>query len=766
MMHISSVVLLFSTLLVAGGSATETIQPDMTSKYKQSSNDSLNGTKETARSVTQTSNSQNSSKNKSAKTSRKPIAENNSDLFSFMELSFREKSLRFINDNPKLLDYFPVGVRQAIIKGLQPDAQNNGATFVKKFQETYNDLMNILPDFSGITSATSTHAAKMVYGDACLDATVSETLCSKERLTPILFVPGLLGSALEERRSNATWLPSECYCSSSPGNEWSRSWVSVASFLGYRCWREVLKLSIRDATGPMEPERPSMDVKDLDSTSQWKTGSATSAVKAFFSAVKSLFAPKSANTVDSLEYEVMQYPQELPGSLAKAQSIGEYDFSQSFMRAKFPAGIEVRPVADGIEATRCLDSSNSWTCQTTSYFKELLDYMTRKPAVPTPTEAIRNGFTQGPDTAQSIQCPQYVLRHNIDVVPFDFRLGGYELYHSMESTGAYGGFFEQVKQKVEKLYAASGEKVAMVTHSLGGPLTVAFVNTYVDEAWKSKYIKKIVTIAAPFGGAVKAMQAALIGGTESRLVPAWSAQAMLSSWPGLYMVFPTEPTQAERAAKQPGVLVEVRESAEPNAQSTVSVSLLDRALAGIRSVLFHPLLNTVRDSGDLKGPNAQRYSANQLPQVIRSHPNVASIYADHLERLRPLFDVFRRPPRDVDIDCIYSTGIQTTKKLIYQTLNANDVFSPQIVTDDHGDGTVRTESLALCRTWETDADIDVDMLSEERVNLLERFAKAQAPRRKSGPVRRTIELAGVNHVDIISSTPEVWDFILQSVNSG
>eukprot|EP00009_Paramoeba_aestuarina_P008515 CAMPEP_0201518762 /NCGR_PEP_ID=MMETSP0161_2-20130828/9506_1 /ASSEMBLY_ACC=CAM_ASM_000251 /TAXON_ID=180227 /ORGANISM="Neoparamoeba aestuarina, Strain SoJaBio B1-5/56/2" /LENGTH=437 /DNA_ID=CAMNT_0047916619 /DNA_START=78 /DNA_END=1391 /DNA_ORIENTATION=+ len=436
------------------------------------------------------------------------------------------------------------------------------------------------------------------------------------------------------------------------------------------------------------------------------------------------------------------------------------------MKTQFPPGIEIRPITDGIDATRCLDNSNIWTCQATSYFKDLLSFVTRKiaPSNDTPHDESRT-------KSSSRECPQYALRKNIDVLPFDFRLGGYELYNPVHSrTGKnfseYGGFFAKMKAKIEEMYTRNnGRKVAVVTHSLGGPLANTFMNTYVDNAWKKKHIKKMVTVAAPYGGAIKALQASLIGETESVLIPTWSLQSLLSSWPGMYMVYPTEASKKGSHVNASPAYVEIDADSHAEAFDESAFASISRFIGSTARQFF---TRTSDESKSLENPPVQKlYTAKDLSKLIRAHPNIPSKYATHLERMKPLQDIFRQPPAGVDIDCIFSTGIQTTKKLVYKTLSEDDVFTPEIVMDREGDGTVRLESLSVCREWETDANIDVDVHTDagSQVDLHDALRKVDRAPRGNKPIRRTIQLHGIDHLRIIINSPQVWKFILQSVNS-
>jgi esterase/lipase superfamily enzyme len=44
-----------------------------------------------------------------------------------------------------------------------------------------------------------------------------------------------------------------------------------------------------------------------------------------------------------------------------------------------------------------------------------------------------------------------------------------------------------------------GKKIQLVAHSLGNLVTVDFLST-MTSCWKEKYIKKFVSVSAPWGG--------------------------------------------------------------------------------------------------------------------------------------------------------------------------------------------------------------------------------------------------------------------------
>ena len=61
-------------------------------------------------------------------------------------------------------------------------------------------------------------------------------------------------------------------------------------------------------------------------------------------------------------------------------------------------------------------------------------------------------------------------------------------------------FLSQYKALIEYAYNLNKEKVTLVTHSMGGKLTLYLFNHIVDQAWKNKYIDKWIGFAPAFLG--------------------------------------------------------------------------------------------------------------------------------------------------------------------------------------------------------------------------------------------------------------------------
>ncbi|GFX80677.1 phospholipase A2 group XV [Trichonephila clavipes] len=80
--------------------------------------------------------------------------------------------------------------------------------------------------------------------------------------------------------------------------------------------------------------------------------------------------------------------------------------------------------------------------------------------------------------------------------PYDFRKAPNEMEE----------YYSNVTNLVEETYHKNNEtKVTLICHSMGCPVMTYFLNTHPQE-WKDKFIKGLITLNGPFGGAIKAMK--------------------------------------------------------------------------------------------------------------------------------------------------------------------------------------------------------------------------------------------------------------------
>ena len=73
-------------------------------------------------------------------------------------------------------------------------------------------------------------------------------------------------------------------------------------------------------------------------------------------------------------------------------------------------------------------------------------------------------------------------------------------------------YYKKLQALVEEMYISSGGKrVSLVVHSMGGPLTLHFLNQLVTEEWKDKYIHAFIPIAGAWSGGNTALQSLVSG---------------------------------------------------------------------------------------------------------------------------------------------------------------------------------------------------------------------------------------------------------------
>lgn len=83
----------------------------------------------------------------------------------------------------------------------------------------------------------------------------------------------------------------------------------------------------------------------------------------------------------------------------------------------------------------------------------------------------------------------------------------YKFFHTDENAE----WFADMKELVEETYAANGNQpITFIVHSMGGPMTLLFLQLQAEE-WKDKHVARIIALAGAWGGSVKALKVYAMG---------------------------------------------------------------------------------------------------------------------------------------------------------------------------------------------------------------------------------------------------------------
>lgn len=92
----------------------------------------------------------------------------------------------------------------------------------------------------------------------------------------------------------------------------------------------------------------------------------------------------------------------------------------------------------------------------------------------------------------------YETRKDLFGAPYDWRNAPHNLDY----------YYPKLKALIEEAYTINNEKVCVFSYSCGCMVTHYFLTKYVDQAWKDKYIQKVIWSAASIGGSMDATQIA------------------------------------------------------------------------------------------------------------------------------------------------------------------------------------------------------------------------------------------------------------------
>ena len=240
----------------------------------------------------------------------------------------------------------------------------------------------------------------------------------------------------------------------------------------------------------------------------------------------------------------------------------------------------------------------------------------------------------------------YTAGVNLHGAPYDWRA-------APDGHSAPGAYYEQLQRLVEATVERNGgAKAALVTHSLGGPTTLAFLLSR-PAGWVASHISCFVPISAPWAGATRQALADISG--DNFGIPFVPADYL-------------KPVQAAAAS---GVFL-LPSSAAFGDRVIVSAAGRNYSAADMQALL-----------SDLK-----------LTQALAVR--------DNLERLKWNLEFLRAPP--VRTLAVSSKGVPTEERYVYtQPLSPNFDGLPSHVESGDGDGTVNLISLRWAQDggWST-----------------------------------------------------------------
>ncbi|XP_028128275.1 phospholipase A2 group XV [Diabrotica virgifera virgifera] len=230
----------------------------------------------------------------------------------------------------------------------------------------------------------------------------------------------------------------------------------------------------------------------------------------------------------------------------------------------------------------------------------------------------------------------YVRNVSIKGAPYDFR----------KAPNENQDFFVNLKTLVEDTYKENNNTpVVLLAHSMGGPMTLTFLNKQT-QSWKDKYIRCLISLSAVWGGSVKAIKVFAIGDDlgSYALRESVMRQEQITS-PSLAWLLPSK-----LFWKPDEVLVQT---------------------------------------------DKKNYTINDLEQFFQgiNYPNGWEMRKD----TEPYQENFKPP--GVEVYCLYGTGVQTVERLYYKP--GTDLTGyPTLIYGD-GDSTVNRRSLEGCMHWRT-----------------------------------------------------------------
>lgn len=364
-------------------------------------------------------------------------------------------------------------------------------------------------------------------------------------LSPVILVPGLLGSRLQARLDKPNRVNVLCRKQSS---SWQEMWLSVKNFLPLLvdCWFDNARM-----------------VPDLE------TG----------------------------------FTKNAPGVVVRVPDFGS------------------------VKSVRVMDTSSS---QISKYYDTIIEHYTQL------------GYT--PDK-------------NLLAAPYDFRLAPQQLQ----------GYFAKLDKLIETAQARTGssvKRITLVCHSMGCTNMLIYLRSKPIE-WRSKYIRKLIALSSPWGGAFKALKALVVGDQlDLPLVSEIKMRKLARSMPSIAFLLPQPEVYANRSSK--------------------------RRLLEANGINDRPTTTIIQTP-------TKRYDVTQIAQLLQdlNLKDQLEWYDKSASLVRPY-----EPIEDLRVDCLHGQNVPTMESLLFRTDQDFPNGQYEIIKGE-GDGTVNIESLKVCEQWQS-----------------------------------------------------------------
>lgn len=284
-----------------------------------------------------------------------------------------------------------------------------------------------------------------------------------------------------------------------------------------------------------------------------------------------------------------------------------------------------------------------------------------------------SGFAYfAPIVNQLVEQLGYERESNVRGAPYDFRKAPNEL----------GDYFAQLKTTSELSFEQNNRKpVSYICHSMGCNNMLYFLQRQ-SQRWKDKYVRRLISIAAPWGGSLSAMRAAALGDdlgmpylfSESKLI---RVQRSLPSTIFLFphkKVFPDVPlikTNVDPALSAPSQFPSQTNSSSSNGRLAKPIERYER---------FYQAQDYKSFFDDINHPDGYRMWLNTKDLL-------GSIEAPGVETW-----------------CLVGVGHKTLGRLEYL---GEFPHSPSLELFDDGDGTVTKQSAEYCKKWSKQQELPV-----------------------------------------------------------